>query len=573
MIKRVLLLLIIPFAMMAQQSELHEIDRSGFEIGKPGGRFVFATQGGNPETLNIALSTSSSTSDVLYRVYSRLIRRNQLTMEWEPDIAESWTISDDGLTATFKIRKGLRWSDGKPLTAYDFEYAVNKIYLNNAVECNYKGSLFVGEAPSVWKANNRYTLTVTVPTLYAGLLNISNQFPLPKHIFKKLVDQKGIEAVNSFWGTDTDVGEIVSYGEFLLEEYIPGEKVLFKKNPRYHERDAKGNRLPYLDELEMIINMDYEKSINMLKKGRLDLLEIRAASCAELINHQKDNMFKLYNIGPSHSTNFIVFNMNPAQLSSPKLEWLNNREFRLAIAHLIDRESMIKKVFHGLGYPQYSFVPRESPYYWNEVDNEAPKYSPDKAQAILDKMGYIDRDGDGWREDNKGNKINLTILTNAGNKRRELLGELFADEVKKIGIDLKFEPEAFEPLIERLMTSYDWELILIGLTGSVDPISGANVYPSGGNLHMNHPYQSTPTRDWEKAVDAAWIEANHTVDEEQRIEGFRKIQQIWIEENPWIFTNNLMLIHAYNSKLGNVKPQPVDDYEWGGTLRYLYFKE
>ena len=107
------------------------------------------------------------------------------------------------------------------------------------------------------------------------------------------------------------------------------------------------------------------------------------------------------------------------------------------------------------------------------------------------------------REDPDGNKIELILNTNSGNDVREQIGELFSQEAKAVGIDVTFKPEAFNEMVTRLVSSYDWQMILIGLTGSVDPVGGANVYPSYGNLHMIEPNQESPRRDWEAAVDAS----------------------------------------------------------------------
>ena len=162
--------------------------------------------------------------------------------------------------------------------------------------------------------------------------------------------------------------------------------------------------------------------------------------------------------------------------------------------------------------------------------------------------------------------------TNSGNTVRENIGELFAQECRKIGIDMSFQPEDFNSLVTKLLSGENWEAILIGLTGSVDPISGANVYPSSGNLHMIEPNQESPRRAWEAEVDAAWKVANNTTDEAQRTRGWETIQRIWADELPWIYTFNAALLGAYKTKFGNVYPQPVSGYGWDGIVHRLYLK-
>ena len=189
--------------------------------------------------------------------------------------------------------------------------------------------------------------------------------------------------------------------------------------------------------------------------------------------------------------------------------------------------------------------------------------------AVIEKR----RDGDGFREDPNGNRISLTLSTNSGNRERESIITLFAQEASGVGIEVTVNPIDFNALVGQLTSSYDWEMIVIGLTGSIDPITGVNVYPSDGALHMIEPQQESPRRDWEKRVDEAWQTANFTTDEEQRKEGWQTIQEIWIEELPWVFTYNAAVMGAYRSNWGNIFPHPIDGYGTGALLEVIYDKD
>jgi peptide/nickel transport system substrate-binding protein len=398
-------------------------------------------------------------------------------------------------------------------------------------------------------------------------------------VIKPIVEEQGVAEVNSLWGVDTDVSEILSCGPWLLSEYVPSQRVVFKKNPDYFEKDAEGNSLPYLDELVYETIESDDTQLARAVAGDLDFYSLSGDDYAVLVEKKEEVGFELYNVGPSTSTEFITFNQNPIEgeddngISPPQLTWLSNLKFRTAMAHVIDREAIINNIAYGFGYPQYSFVPRFSPYYWDGVDDAAPKYDPEKAKELLDEIGYVDTDDDGIREDPDGNMISLNLYTNSGNTTREQIGTLFAQEAAKVGIQVNFQPEDFNALVTRLVSSYDWELVLIGLTGSVDPISGSNVYPSSGSLHMIEPNQESPRRDWEKAVDEAWDEANNTTDEAQRKSGYEKLQRLWVENLPWAYTYNAAIMHLYDKNLGNIQPQPTEGYDWEGILTRLYYKE
>lgn len=549
-----------------------DINRSAWEVGKPGGRLVRTTFGSDPKTFSIITGSETSTTDVTYRMYNYLSRRNQLTLEWEPDLAESWKISADQLSVTVTLRKGLKWSDGTPLTAMDFVWAVNEIYLREGVECNMTSGLYVGDNPSVWEFINDTTLKVTLPEVYAGMLNMLNVPPLPRHIVKPVLDQGGVAAINSFWGVDTDVTKIVGCGPFLLKEYVPGQRIVLRKNPNYYEKDAKGQQLPYLDEVIYLLVEDQDTEMEKFLAGQTDTYILRGEDVAVLMGKKDQLNFDIYNVGAAFSTNFIVFNQNPAKLPAWKSVVFNDRQFRLAMAHLVDRQNIINNLAFGYGYPQYSFVPKASPYYWDGLDAAAPKYDPERAKKILDEAGYVDRNNDGVREDKNGNKLSFVMTTNSGNKIREAIGTAFAEEARRVGVEVIFKPEDFNTMVGRLLSTFDYEIIQIGLTGDVDPISGQNVYPSSGNLHMTHPNQTSPIRDWEKKMDEYWAIANNTTDEAQRARGYELLQKLWIEENPWIHTFNAAIIHAYKRGLGNVKPQSVNGMGWDGVLHRLYWK-
>jgi len=554
-----------------------------WEIGRQGGELVRAVLG-EPKTFNEAVAAETSTTDITHQLYDAPIDRNQFTLEFEPVMAESYEIADDGKSVTVKMRKNLKWSDGEPLTAEDVVFAANEIFLNEDVESNYRSGLIVDGKPAKFELIDEYTYKVSLHTEYAGLLTIAGNTPMPKHIFKPLIEEEGAAAINSFWGVDTDVTEVVGCGPFVIDEYAPGQRIVLKRNPYYWQKDAEGNQLPYLDKVTYVIVEDQDTQLARFLAGELDLLGLRGEDYTVVSEKLDELNATIYDIGPVASTQFLTFNMNPdAEVDDEGNEipgttkperyyWTSNKQFRLAMAHLIDRETIINNIAYGFGYPQYSFIPRFSPYYWEGVEDAAPKFDPDKAAEILDDLGWVDTDGDGTREDDKGRPITLELTTNSGNTVREAIGNLVAQEAAKVGISINFKPEDFNTMVGKLLSGQNWDLIIIGLTGSVDPISGANVYPSSGNLHMNNPNQEEPYTEWEKEVDEAWSYANNTTDENQRKEGFKKIQQLWIEYNPWVYTFNQTSLQAYKNKFGNVYPRPIDGFNWDGILYRLYVK-
>ncbi len=551
------------------------IVHDGWEQGKPGGRFVMSSFGSGPRSFNTIVAAETSTTDITDRLYSGLVRRNQMTLDWEMSLAESYTISADEKTITYKLKPDLKWSDGEPLTAADFVDAVNLIYLDPEVQTNSRSALMPSGIATEWEQLDDLTLSVTFPFVYAGIFNSTSVAPLPMHILRPIVDEQGAAALNAYWGVDTDVRSVVGNGPFVIDSYTPGQRAVLKKNPYYYEKDEWGVQLPYIDELVFEFVPDTDTQLQRFLAGALDFLAFTGDQVALGLDRKDEVGFTLYSVGPAASSQFITINQNPnspALADTPKLEWVSNRTFRQALAHLVDRQTMVDTIVYGYGYPQYSFIPVFSPYYWDGSPDFAFPYDPERAKDMLDSIGYVDQNGDGWRQDPDGNKISLDLKTNAGNAVREAMGELFSQDAREIGLDITFQPEDFNVMVGRLLSSFDWELILIGLTGSVDPISGANVYPSSGNLHMIEPLQESPRRAWEARVDELWDYANNTTSEQQRVDGYREMQQIWIEEVPWVFTINAAVIHGWGNEWGNIYPHPVQGNNNLSILHRVYQK-
>ncbi|MFW5688387.1 MAG: ABC transporter substrate-binding protein, partial [Spirochaetota bacterium] len=369
---------------------LTDIQYESWEVGQTGGRIIIPSLG-DPKTFNNTVADETSTTDITERLFTPIVRRNQFTLEWEPALAESWEISDDEKTITYTLREGLLWSDGEPITSSDFVDAVNDIYYNEAIAGagSIRNSLNGAGGPSVWEVIDERTFSVTLPNVYAGIFGLTTVSPLPMHVIRPFIEQEGAEAFDSFWGVDTDVTSVVSSGPFVVSEYRPGQRVVLERNPNYFEADADGNRLPYVDEVVFQIIADQDTMLQNFIAGDINFLPLRGEDYGVLVDRQEELNFELYNVGASTSTNFIAFNQNPIEgegdggLAEPELTWLQNKTFRQAMAHLVDRQTIINNIAFGFGYPQYSFVPRISPYYWDGADEAALKYDPQQASELL----------------------------------------------------------------------------------------------------------------------------------------------------------------------------------------------
>ncbi|MBN2737651.1 MAG: ABC transporter substrate-binding protein [Spirochaetales bacterium] len=554
---------------------IDEISYKDWEIGSSGGNLNVAIEA-EPKTFNVVVSAESSTSDIVNRLFDYVAERDILTLQWEGRLVSGWEISEDQKSATFTMRPNLKWSDGQDLTAEDIVFSVNNVYLVKGVEGSHRHVFMVGNEAARFELIDKDHFKITTPLVYADIISLAHFQPVPKHIFQPLIESKGIEAVNSFWGIDSNPQDIVGCGPFVIDEYKPGQRLILKRNSNYWRKDAKGNSLPYLDTISLVIVEDRNTSFLKLQAGEVDTIEkIRGEDVATLLDNKDKIGVKVYNSGPESATNFLTINQNINTLEEPKKSWFNNKLFRQAMAHLIDRQTIIDNVYFGFAYPQYSLVPPYSPLFWKDVETVAPKFDPEAAKAILDSLEMKDRNNDGIREDKEGNPVSFVLQTNSDNTIRVKIGDIISQEMKKAGLDVTFKPGDFNTLVTALVGTFQWDMIIIGFTGSLQPfIEGGNSLPSRGNLHMTHPNQESPIRDWEKRVDQLYTQNTTTTNFEIRKKTGDEIQKIWVEECPWIYTVNEAAIFAFSKRVGNTKPRNIEPYDsWKGICEFLYIKK
>ncbi len=550
-----------------------------YTIGKQGGTLTTATIS-EPLTFNLAISTDAASSDVLGYLFEGLTETSWLTNEVEPSLAESWESSEDGLTWTFHLRQDVRWHDGEPFTAHDVDFTFNRIIYNDDIPASSRPSFNFRhrdeasgtwvEAPMSVTALDDYTVQCVLPVPFAPFLRSMGTSIYPRHILEQYVDNGTFTEV---WDIETDPSEIIGTGPFTIGEYVPGERLVMHRNPSYWLKDDAGNSLPYLDEIVHVIVPELEDELASFKAGESDVHGVPGRELAELEPLQKEGNFTISKRGPAFGTTFLVFNMNPGTdpdsgdplVDPTKLGWFQNVEFRQAVAHSIDKAAIIGEVQHGLGYPQWSSVSPAAGDFHNP-DVREYEYDLDKANQILDDLGWDDSNGDGVREDAEGNEIRFSMVTNEGNSVREAVGDVIHQGLQDIGIGADYQAIGFDQLVTQLVSSYDWDAIIIGFTGSSEPHYGITMWHSSENLHMWHPNQAQPVTEWEAQIDEIYVTASQELDHEKRVDLYHEAQAIVAEKVPLIYLTLSERISAVRNVFGNTVPTIYGIWD----IRYLY---
>ena len=546
---------------------------------------LVANAGTDPKTFNYALSQEAP--NVFTYIYDSLIGTNGITNALEPALAESWNISEDKKRVVFTLREGLKWSDGEPLTADDVVFTFKDVYLNEEIPAPTRDILKIGESgkfPSVRKLDER-RVEFTVPEPFAPFLLYAGGQPiLPAHALRESVmtkDSNGKPKFLSTWGTDTDPRKIIGNGPYTMESYTITERVVFRRNPYYWRKDAQGNSLPYIERFVWQIIENTDTALLQFRSKEADILEISATTFALLKREEKRGEFSIYNGGLDPLRMFMCFNLNKARrpngqplLDPIKSRWFNTVAFRQAVAHAIDRPTMINNILQGLGEPQNSMVPEESPYYLSpEKGLKVYDYNLDKAKELLLGAGFK-YDNKGQLLDAENNRVRFTLLTSAGGRRISSIGAQIKQDLSKIGIQADFQSIDFNSLLDKLNNTMDWDAYLGAIGGGgIDPHSSSTIWALDGGLHQfnSSPQPGQPPivgqvfAGWEQEIARLYVQGAQELDEAKRKEIYDETQRLAQEYLPFIHLVSPLNLAAVRDRVQGVKYSSL-----GGILWNLY---
>ncbi len=522
-----------------------------------GGRLV-VSQASGPKTFNPLFATDTDTLGILNCVMSVLVRINRQTGEAEPELAESLTSSSDHRVLTIRLRPGVTFSDGHPLTADDVLFTFQVIY-DPALRSSVRDVLDIEGGQIVVEKKDSRTITLTFPKPVATSERLLDSVHiLPKH---RLEADYRAGRFASRWDLSTPPQEIVGLGPFRLKEYVPGERTVLVRNPHYWKRDPAGRPLPYLDEITFLIVPDRSTRVLKFQQGELDLLSpLTPEEVARLEPQVAARRIRIYDLGPSLICEVMWFNLNPRarSLSPTKLAWFQDVRFRQAVSFAINRQALIDVVFAGKAAPVWGPVPTTSPWFHQGV--KTYPYDPLRAKALLAEAGFRDRNGDGVLEDAQGNALAFTLVTNAGNPLRERMGLMIQEDLKKVGIRVNFAPIETKTMLDRLARGTDYEAGLLAIAaGDTDPSSLRNFLLSSGSNHWWNPQQPTPATEWEKRIDELLNEFLTSGDQRRRKALFDEVQTILSEQVPLIYLVARDLIVGAKPTVGNLKPGLLPD--------------
>ncbi len=534
-------------------------------VGKFGGELISSTIGEGPKTFNPFNSKDNTSSTMAGIMYDGLLTTNPITGQPAPKLAKSYTISPDGKTYTIKLRKGIQWSDGKPITADDVVFTWRDIIFAGMGETSTRDSIVIdGKLPTVRKLDN-YTVEFVTPKPFAPFIRMLYTPIAPKHVFMPAI-KKGNAYFDSFLSTTTKPADFVTSGAFKLKEYVPAQRVVFERNPNYYEINTKDEKLPYLNKLVYLIVGDLNNEVLKFEAKELDIISLQGSKVARYKSVEPHSDFKLYNLGPDTGTMHLSMNMNNRKddkgkyyVNPVKQKWFQDKNFRQAVDYAIDRKNMVLNIANGIGEPL--FTPESLNSIFLNKNLKSYDKNLNKSRELLKKSGFY-TDKKGRLFDKDGNRVEFDLYTNAGNTEREAIGVMVKQDLEELGMKVNFKPVEFNSLVNKLVSTFDWDMVIMGLTGSpLEPNGGKNVWLSDGRLHIFN--QRTPAEGkkgilpWEKEIDYYFTQGALATKFEDRKKYYDKYQEIVYDEKPFVYIYSPVRIVALRNKFKNIYPSSL----------------
>lgn len=406
-------------------------------------------------TFNPFLSYFDGELDILGCIYPTLTMIDEHGKP-QPYLATKWKPSSDGLTWTFTIRSGLKWSDGKPLTAHDAAWTFNLI-MHNDVAATSNGSLVDNFAKVT--APNDTTLVIKTKQPQANMLYLSvpvTGIPIvPEHVWKSEV--KGLK---NFKNMNFPV---VGYGPWILTGYVKNQYATLKANKDFILGPPK------FDTLISRYFSNSDASVAALRTGELTWDGLTATQYNGLKNAKN---IETYQSAASGWT-AVEINSGAKTRSGKKIGTGNpilaDKRVRKAIAYAIDRKTLVRKVLDGLGQPGAGYLPPGYPqWWWKPSKSEEISYDPNKANQILDQAGYKKGSNGIRRDPQSGKPLSFRLGIHSDSTSDAQIAPYLKEWLKAVGINLTVQSMSFTQLNANLAKG-DWDMLMDGWGTGADP--------------------------------------------------------------------------------------------------------
>lgn len=483
-------------------------------------RFPLAT---DPQTLDPARATDNVSITLNHLIGDSLVHFDQ-DLNIVPRVAQSWEWSDDKLTLTFHLRSHVLWHDGKPVTAQDVVHTWQQV--TDPGRGAPDVALFFNLVDSVTATDSRTAVVryrrPFAPALVAWALPL-----LPRH----------------HPGMDPPLG----CGPWVFEKWEKGARLIVRANPDYYDGPPK------IPRLEFEILRDFSTRLAALQAGRIDMAPL-APDQWELV--KKDPAFlKRFTLleFPMLYYFYIAWRMDG---SNP---FFTDAEVRQALTLAIDRAGYLEKIGKGFGVPAVTSI---HPRQWAFDSSLSPwPFDPEAARARLERAGWVDRNGDGFREKN-GTPFRFKLSYPTTTKEWERIAVFVQSGLKEVGVEVVLEPLEWAVFRERTRAGR-FEAMMSGRQLDSDPDPYDLWHSSQARGGVNYAGLADPELDH-------WLEqARETYDRQERIRLYHLVQRRLHELQPVTFFSYSNSKWAVDQRLKGIQPTPLGLFHfWPGSTAW-----
>jgi peptide/nickel transport system substrate-binding protein len=474
---------------------------------------------GDASTLLPVLASDSASSTINSLVYNGLIRYDK-NLEVVGDLAESWDISEDNLTLTFHLRKGVTWHDGAPFTSADVKFTY-ELYVDPKTPTAYAESF---RQVAFVETPDDYTFVAHYAKPYAPALLSWATAVHPRHLLE---------------GTDITKSPLarrpVGTGPFRFAEWVGGEKIVVESNPDYFDGQ------PYIKRVVYRIIPDTSTQFLELQTGSLDYMGL---SPLQFDRQTETPAFRrLYN-----KFRYLAFGYSYLGYNLRK-PMFRDKRVRQALSYAINKQELIDGVL--LGYGAVATGPYKPDTWVYNPDVRRYDYNPEKARALLAEAGWIDSDGDGVR-DKDGKPLAFTIVTNQGNDLRSKTGEIIQRRFKEVGVDVKLRIIEWATFLKEFINPGNFDATILGWTGGPEP-DQYNLWHSS----KTGPRQLNFIGYKNAEVDELLEKGRRIFDQRQRKAYYDRFQEILADEQPYTFLYIGEALPAVSKRFRGVEAAPA----------------
>lgn len=517
-----------------------------------GGALVASVRSDAP-TYNRFVSAAAATDLVSLLTQARLVRVDRASDGVEPWLAKDWTLSSDNLTYTVTLRDNILFSDGQPFTADDVVFSFRAAY-DPKVNSPLATAVVVDGKPLVVSKVDSRTVTIAFPSPFAPGLRVLDSLPIvARHKLEADLDAGRFRDALS---PARPLADVVGLGPFVIKEHVPGQRMVFARNPHYFRRDAAGTQLPYLDSLTLLVIPDQNTEALQMESGGIDLMsngDIRSQDHAAFRRLADQKRLVLTEVGVGLDPDFLSFNLGAAKPGRARPAWLERREFRQAISCGVDRQAIVDSVYLGAAVPVHGAVTPGNRRWFADAEPLCPAVDRDRARQLLAAAGLRDRDGDGTLDDASGRPARFSIITHGGHVRERVVSVL-QEHLRQIGLTVDVVALDPQSIVAR-WEARDFDAIYFGFqASSTDPSLNGDFWFSRGAFHFWNPRQPSPATPWERRIDDLMRKQSAEQELDLRQQAFAEVQKIMAQELPSLYFVAPRVTVATSPRVQNIAP-------------------